>query len=84
MRTKMNVNEEASYCGNTHFATVASENRSLTLPPATLRKAAPQKPITNRNIKYTSIKRMAVSVMNDRSHGLTHRHWARRQQEMHT
>ena len=37
----------------THFATVALENISLTLPPATERNADPQKPVMNRNTKST-------------------------------
>jgi hypothetical protein len=35
----------------THVPTFAFENISLTLPPATLRNAEPQKPETYRNVK---------------------------------
>lgn len=41
--------------GNSHFATVALENKSLTLPPATLRNAEPQNPVTNRNTRKTAV-----------------------------
>lgn len=40
---------------NAYFATVAFENMSLTLPPATDRNADPQNPVMNRKIRYTSI-----------------------------
>lgn len=39
---------------NTYFATDSLENKSLTLPPATLRKADPQKPVIKRKMKYTA------------------------------
>lgn len=39
-----------------HFATLSLGNRSLTLPPATLRKVDPKKPVRNRKIKKTAEK----------------------------
>lgn len=41
---------------DTHVPTVALGNISLTLPPATLRKAAPQNPVTKRKIRKTTAK----------------------------
>ena len=39
----------------THVAILVLSNRSLTLPPATLRNAALQNPVKNRKIKYTAM-----------------------------
>ena len=38
----------------THVATFALSNKSLTLPPATLRKADPHSPVRNRKTRYVS------------------------------
>jgi len=42
---------------STHVPTIALGNISLTLPPATLRKAAPKNPVTKRKIRKTAAKR---------------------------
>jgi hypothetical protein len=41
---------------NTHVPTIALGNISLTLPPETLRKAAPQNPVAKRKIRKTPAK----------------------------
>ena len=41
--------------GETDVATSSFENRSLTLPPATLRNAEPQSPVMNRNISIITL-----------------------------
>ena len=58
---------------NTHVPTIALENISLTLPPATLRKAAPQNPVTKRKIRKTSAKakcpgQLIVQPREEKSH----------------
>ena len=44
---------------NAHFATVALENISLMLPPATDRNADPQHPVMNRNTRKTATVHVA-------------------------
>jgi len=47
---------------NTHVPTIALGNMSLTLPPATLRKAAPQNPVIKRKSRKTAAKAGQLSV----------------------
>lgn len=41
---------------STHVPTIELGNISLTLPPPTLRKAAPQNPVAKRKIRKTAAK----------------------------
>ena len=57
---------------NTHVPTIALGNISLTLPPATLRKAAPQNPVTKRKTRKTSAEakclgQLGVQQRNEKS-----------------
>jgi hypothetical protein len=52
---------------NTHVPTLALGNISLTLPPATLRKAAPQNPVAKRKIRKTSVKAKWLGQLSVRS-----------------
>ena len=45
-----------------HVATSLSANISLTLPPATLRKEAPQKPVNQRNTKNVAETNQSIYV----------------------
>ncbi len=52
-------------------ATFTSSNRSLTVPPATLRKAELQKPVIKRKMRYTAendMVRVALSRTYYRGH----------------
>ncbi len=55
----------------THVATCELENISLTLPPATLRNAAPQYPQINRKARYTAVEcvKAITPEIKDATHG---------------
>ena len=55
-------------------ATLASSKRSLTVPPATLRNAELQKPVRNRNIKYTAVQ-LVMSVIRSRDNNTCLQMW---------
>lgn len=46
---------EENKCDATDPGMLAFANKSLIVPPATLRKAEAQKPVRNRNTRYTAV-----------------------------
>ena len=54
---------------NTHVPTVLLGNISLTLPPETVRKAAPQNPVAKRKVKKIPAKTNTWSIRYTRGRG---------------